>query len=70
MYYSLQLTLPRHRSGVGTNAGIIYVFSLSVPTGENREHGKVNAELSKSPWAYCMKLLAEKSCGYFFKGIV
>ncbi|XP_071485894.1 LLGL scribble cell polarity complex component 2-like, partial [Diadema antillarum] len=32
---------------VGTNAGIIYIFSLSVPTGENREQGHVVAEISK-----------------------
>ncbi|XP_041473429.1 LLGL scribble cell polarity complex component 2-like isoform X4 [Lytechinus variegatus] len=32
---------------VGTNAGIIYIYSLGVPTGENRVQGNVMAEISK-----------------------
>ncbi|XP_030840039.1 lethal(2) giant larvae protein homolog 2 isoform X6 [Strongylocentrotus purpuratus] len=32
---------------VGTNAGVIYIYSLGVPTGENRLQGNVVAEISK-----------------------
>ncbi|XP_071814997.1 LLGL scribble cell polarity complex component 2-like isoform X3 [Apostichopus japonicus] len=32
---------------VGTNAGIIYVFTLNIPVGENRVMGNVMAEIAK-----------------------
>lgn len=37
---------------VGTNAGIIYVFTLNIPVGENRVMGNVMAEIGEVPSLY------------------